>query len=464
MGFLSSLAKGFMSGVESLGTGLIGGAVDMAQNALFTNWQYNHDSNMLEQQKNNQLALQEQSAKLSQQNWLEQFANQRQYQDEQWNRSNAYNTPVAQVRRLMEAGINPAAYLNGGSGLQSSVASPMSATSPVGGIGSPGNAGVVSSHGYGNSFSHSALALEQAKGHDITNKNLKDKIQSEIKKNLSVAESQDSVSALNSLEAQLRSMKAPYEVQQMIAEVRHLMSKATLVDEQAATEIHKRALMKSEEILNYAKAKLDDKQRAVIEEQLPYVAEQARADITERKARASEEAAGAELKREQAATERVIRPLEQVRRTLDNGIQALRFDYDKKTLPDRIAKVSRELEQAGLQNRLLVQQINRAYKENRVFYVKFAADMIGELATAFRDAAMGADAAVNAVATYYTKGLSNLGKVKSKQELYDAAANVPPPQSSSPAGKTLYEAFESGFVPTNPIFKSAYEAWKASKK
>lgn len=416
MGIFSSLSKGLLSGAESLGSGLLGGAVDLAQNALFTNWQYNHDSNMLEQQKNNQLALQEQSAKLSQQNWLEQFAKQRQYQDEQWNRSNAYNTPAAQVRRLMEAGINPAAYLAGGSGLQSSVSSPMSATSPAGGIGSPGSAGIVSSRGYGGSFSQSALALEQAKGHNITNKNLEDKIQSEIKKNLSTAESQDSIAALNTLESQLKAMKAPYEVQRMIADVRHLMSKAALVDEQAATEIHRRALMKSEEILNYARSNLTDKQRAVIEEQLPYVAEQARSDIAESKARASEYSAGAELKHEQAVTERVIRPLEKVSRTLVNGIQALKFDYDRKTLPDRIAKVSRELEQAGLQNRLLVQQIERAYKDNRVFYVRFVADMLQSAASSFRDVGIGANQFVQAYMSVITKGLSAAASAKDENE------------------------------------------------
>ena len=92
MGFLGSLAGGLLG----IGSSAIQNSQNR-QNVRETN-QMNYKINQMNNQFNERMAMQ-----------------QRDFQENMWNKENAYNTASAQRQRLEEAGLNPYLMMNGGS-------------------------------------------------------------------------------------------------------------------------------------------------------------------------------------------------------------------------------------------------------------------------------------------------------------------------------------------------------------
>ena len=92
MGLLGSISGGLLG----IGSSVIQNSQNR-QNVRETN-QMNYKINQMNNQFNERMAMQ-----------------QRDFQENMWNKENAYNTASAQRRRLEEAGLNPYLMMNGGS-------------------------------------------------------------------------------------------------------------------------------------------------------------------------------------------------------------------------------------------------------------------------------------------------------------------------------------------------------------
>ena len=109
MGFLGSLAGGLLGA----GSSVVQNSQNR-QNVRETN-QMNYKINQMNNQFNERMAIQ-----------------QRNWQEDMWNKENAYNTASAQRQRLEEAGLNPYLMMNGGSaGVAQSAGTGASASSSV---------------------------------------------------------------------------------------------------------------------------------------------------------------------------------------------------------------------------------------------------------------------------------------------------------------------------------------------
>jgi hypothetical protein len=108
MGFLGSLTGGLLG----FGSSVVENSQNR-QNVRETN-QMNYKINQMNNQFNERMAIQ-----------------QRNWQENMWNKENAYNTPSAQRQRLEEAGLNPYLMMNGGSaGVAQSAGNGATASSP----------------------------------------------------------------------------------------------------------------------------------------------------------------------------------------------------------------------------------------------------------------------------------------------------------------------------------------------
>lgn len=141
MGLLGSLAGGLLG----VGSSVIQNSQNR-QNVRETN-QMNYKINQMNNQFNERMAMQ-----------------QRDFQENMWNKENAYNTASAQRQRLEEAGLNPYLMMNGGSaGTAQSVGTGASASSAGSAVMQPFQAdysGIGSS--IGNIFQYELLQSEKS--------------------------------------------------------------------------------------------------------------------------------------------------------------------------------------------------------------------------------------------------------------------------------------------------------------
>lgn len=141
MGFLGSLTGGLLG----IGSSAIQNSQNR-QNVKETN-QMNYKINQMNNQFNERMAMQ-----------------QRDFQENMWNKENAYNTASAQRQRLEEAGLNPYLMMNGGSaGTAQSVGTGSSASSAGSAVMQPFQAdysGIGSS--IGNIFQYELMQSEKS--------------------------------------------------------------------------------------------------------------------------------------------------------------------------------------------------------------------------------------------------------------------------------------------------------------
>ncbi len=141
MGFFGSIAGGLLG----VGSSVIQNSQNR-QNVKETN-QMNYKINQMNNQFNERMAMQ-----------------QRNFQENMWNKENEYNTASAQRRRLEEAGLNPYLMMNGGSaGSAQSVGSGASASSAASAAMQPFQAdysGIGSS--IGNIFQYELMQSEKS--------------------------------------------------------------------------------------------------------------------------------------------------------------------------------------------------------------------------------------------------------------------------------------------------------------
>lgn len=141
MGLLSSIAGGLFG----IGSSAIQNSQNR-QNVLETN-RMNYKINQMNNQFNERMAMQ-----------------QRDFQENMWNKENAYNTASAQRQRLEEAGLNPYLMMNGGSaGVAQSVGPGASASSAGSAVMQPFQAdysGIGSS--IGNIFQYELMQSEKS--------------------------------------------------------------------------------------------------------------------------------------------------------------------------------------------------------------------------------------------------------------------------------------------------------------
>lgn len=141
MGFLGSLAGGLLG----LGSSVVENSQNR-QNVRETN-QMNYKINQMNNQFNERMAIQ-----------------QRNWQENMWNKENAYNTASAQRQRLEEAGLNPYLMMNGGSaGVAQSAGTGTSASSSGNAVMQPFQAdysGIGSS--IGNVFQYELMQSEKS--------------------------------------------------------------------------------------------------------------------------------------------------------------------------------------------------------------------------------------------------------------------------------------------------------------
>lgn len=141
MGLLGSIAGGLLG----LGSSVVQNSQNR-QNVRETN-QMNYRINQMNNQFNERMAMQ-----------------QRDFQENMWNKENAYNTASAQRQRLEEAGLNPYLMMNGGSaGIAQSVGSGAAASSSGSAVMQPFQAdysGIGSS--IGNIFQYELMQSEKS--------------------------------------------------------------------------------------------------------------------------------------------------------------------------------------------------------------------------------------------------------------------------------------------------------------
>ena len=190
------------------------------------------------------------------------FHEQFQAQQKEWDRQQAYNTPVNQVARANAAGFNPSVTLAGGQGglvdSTISIPSPYVSSGASTGTGSPvpsqriGFADMIRSVG-------SVIKDVSSAGLDDTNRRLINETMSDTIYGLKLDnQTKELNNALLGITYEINNKTKQNKILELNAQFDKTMSVIALTKAQTATEVVKVALTKAEEIKAYAEANLSD--------------------------------------------------------------------------------------------------------------------------------------------------------------------------------------------------------------
>lgn len=244
------------------------------------NLQADRNAQMQEQQQSWQSEENDKDRLWQEQQWLRQFEktaeqwqNQFNKENEEWQRrfeaQNDYNSPAAQIERLKQAGVNPAAALQsiaGNAGLaaaggssQPTSPSPVSPSLPgphgVSPVGAMSFSGVASGAQIFSSLAQLQDSLSSAASRGFETAAAQRKVQSEIDKNLSEVSRNLEEAGLTRTNNLLRQTFGPGKE---FAEIRSIINDAALKEAQGKTEDSKQLLNRALAYVNNTKGKINE--------------------------------------------------------------------------------------------------------------------------------------------------------------------------------------------------------------
>lgn len=316
---MSDIGKNFVNGLVSSVSGGLGSLATGAVGSLFGSLfgsdedpgkvQHERNKELMELQSRYNLASQAQGYQLAQSNWLDQFGLQ-----------NRYNLPSAQVKRMMDAGINPYVSESNNTG-QSSLGAASGATAP--GVGLPSASLYDDSVTYHN-FMDGISKLAAASGQTIQNASLNRKINAEISNLLADKQFKEAQTAIQAIERDWLPRIRDQQLKNMVKDNLLSIAKALALDTESALNSAKFDTEKQIQALNVLEREgkgLDVASMALnyyylidfIEERL----ENLRADTAAKKAGAVESRASAAEHTEGAA----LKKAETEFRQFDNNLR-----------------------------------------------------------------------------------------------------------------------------------------------
>lgn len=382
-----------MSSIGSYGTSIsnAAGGVNSIWNAIGYNpiasYQSQHDFN---KQADLQRELTQMQYRLSNENWENQFKIE-----------SEYNTPANQRARMEQAGFNPFVSQAADNGTIN-----MPAQTGAGG------ASVNPVPNYQESYSRAALAGLQGIHQGLVNDRTKEMLNATLQNILADSANKDAETEyrqiMSDIEKSYGKMLRRKELNKLQAEIQEITARAVREESQgkyfdaAAFEADMRAAMEialgkkydSEKQLIDLDIKSYSRRIASLLRLQGAQATAASASAEESKASAKELGARAEKESEEAETIRQLRPEQKQGMQLENAIKKVQKAVQEKTGLD---KALAEVANTQLVNRKLVQEIEKAYKENNVFYADFCVSVLSRLAAAWRDGAIAGNQSVNTI-------------------------------------------------------------------
>lgn len=277
-------------GIPALGSILSSGinAVSLQgsshQNRVFGRWQVG------QQREENELNRQFQA---------EQLKNQQDWNREQWNLENEYNSPENQMKLLRAAGINPAAYLANEQGLASAAAAPVSMGAPS--VGSSGSVGTsvtpsmpVQVQNPFAGFAESMRSFAEAKKAGVESERLDKLMDSELDKLISEKNLNEIGAQIRSIERDILSSTKDTRVKQAVADYEKTLRDVLLSDSQADLVQLKSVTEQLQHMLLSRDIDMKDVDLESMKTRLKYLESDIKATIDEKRASAQESRAKAD--------------------------------------------------------------------------------------------------------------------------------------------------------------------------
>lgn len=320
---------------------------------------------------------------------------------EMFNMENQYNSPVEQVKRLQEAGINPAVYFGSGSGTSAGI-SDASTPSAAGSTISPNMPAMVNPHmeaappvisGVMDSLSqlvNMSLAMQQAKKAGAETKTLEALLDPTVKKMIKDIEN---IEVQTNHQRFMNEMDYLYESNERNYRLKNLIKDLALKGTQITTLASQGKLAEAQSLLADVERAFTNSRNTELKTRMPYIVPTLQAQIDVYKAQEEEARAGAQEKRAQAG---VLRQEE--RRLVDtyqsfidefdakSGKEVLSFARELATQKAQIASIINQSEKTETEKETAIQQLDQAYqlaelarKENSTFYARQFIQSLGTL-------------------------------------------------------------------------------------
>lgn len=331
------------------------------------------------------------------------FHEQFQAQQEEWDRQQAYNTPVNQVQRANAAGFNPSATLAGGQGgLVDSTISIPSPSVPSGSSSAPGSPIPSQRIGFADMIRSVGSVIKDVSsaGLDDSNRRLINETMSDTIYGMKLDNATKEINnALLGITYEINNKTKQNKILDLNAQFDKTMAVIALTKAQGDTEVVKAALTKAEEIKAYADANLSEAEAksviACIDGKVNLLKEQAKTE----QARQSELYSSSFKLRAEGITENELRPLRKLladfqQQTQEEIRRGARFDnlIKSTTWIDQANIIIEKADQARLITRQEKVKLSRAMKENDMVYLDHFFNWLGQGAGAFRDFGIGSSA------------------------------------------------------------------------
>ena len=330
-GIADAGVSGLTSGVTEL-AGSVGKVLTLPIDA------YNRSQNNKYQERQQRLA-----SDLDQRNWRERF-----------DLENAYNTPEAQVKRALEAGINP--YVQ--SDMVESLGAANPSSSSPGGQFSPPNSLFASPSGF-REMANATLAKKQGERYD-------ELTDSQIKENLSKADNQEADTVLKEIDAQYAHEFKQAGLQKAWLGVKNLFADTLVKGSQITANDAAAFKSKMDGFYSQAAKNLKEEELAQMKIRTQRLDEIITSEVKRNLQEAFKAGQQGKLAGEQAKTEQQLRPYKTAASAIDNGLKAIEFDVQKGTSKERMQLVHEQLTKLGLANGKLAVEFEKAKKENKV--------------------------------------------------------------------------------------------------
>lgn len=291
-----------------------------------------------------------------------------------FNMENAYNSPAAQMQRMIAAGLNPAAVSGSPQAGGSSPSVGSSVGSGIPQLTAP-HAEMINSPMYGSIGAIQGIAdamgkVSQSHLNEAHKEETLSLLQDKLR-NLSL--DADAKEIANGLAMKFGDMTKQAEFDLLVAQKAKEMSAISLNNELERTEKEKQLNLISDSLLKDSERLLNKKEYNAFESKLNAYLDSVKADISLKGAQSFEartkgvaNQAQAKLFNEQAATEETVRELNRSMSELNKSrkdLNVVQYDYEKKTLRTRVRQEVAKLRQLGLFNQEMEYKIGIAEQQ-----------------------------------------------------------------------------------------------------
>lgn len=312
---------------------------------------------------------------------------------EMFNMENAYNTPLQQVARLREAGINPALYFAGGgaSAGTANASTPQAASSGI----SPSMPSLSTPHmdAVPNVVSGTLSALTQlAQVSQLNASARKAGAETSTLEALLEPTVRKTIKEIENIEAQtnhqrfMNEMDYLYESSERKYRVRNLIKDIAVKGSQITTLASQGKLNEAQALLAEVERMFTNSRDTELKTRMPYIVPtlKAQIDLYQAQEEAAHEAAGASRAQahftiQQAERIKEARPvLLEIDKLTRDDMSNKKYEFNQ-TIGDRIKMVTLQMKLQGKELERIDALIERSKKENNIFYLQQAIHMLREI-------------------------------------------------------------------------------------